>query len=79
MMQNNPHNPQNTISPMKGADFRSENELMEKVAILQREFQDIDVNHDTWISRPELYNYLDRRSGGPFECGWRDVYTSSWW
>lgn len=72
MMQKSPNNPQSTISPMKGVDIRSESELMERVAILQREFNDIDINHDQWISKPELYAYLDRKSGGPFDRGIAD-------
>lgn len=54
-------------SPMKVRDPRAESELMEKVAALQREFSDIDINHDDWISRQELYGYLDRRSGAQFD------------
>lgn len=72
-MQNNPRTSQNPTPQKAGAaDFRSESELMEKVAILQREFADIDINHDTWISRQELYTYLDRRSGGQFDRGIAD-------
>lgn len=40
-----------------------------KVAILQKEFQEIDIDHNQSISRQELYSYLDRRSGVTFDRG----------
>jgi len=52
-------------SPAKRAAY--DNQLQEKVARLQREFYNMDLNHDQWVSRQELYTYLDRRGGKTFD------------
>ncbi len=56
-------------SPLKGRDPKAESLLMEKIAILQKEFSEIDVDHNQLITREELFNYLDRKSitGKPFD------------
>lgn len=35
--------------------------ISEKTNILRKEFLEIDVNHDEYITRDELYEYLDRK------------------
>lgn len=32
----------------------------EKIAVLRKEFDDVDVNHDDGLTEEELYQYLDR-------------------
>ena len=54
-------------SPMKPMDSKAEKELMEKVSALQREFADIDINHDSYVLKEELYAYMDRRTGIQFD------------
>ena len=54
-------------SPLRVQDAKAESQLMEKIALLQREFADIDADHNQWISREELYSYLDRKSGKEFD------------
>jgi len=67
MMYSDQRQGSNQQSPMKPMDSKAEKELMEKVAALQQEFASIDVNHDQWISKEELYNYLDKKSGTRFD------------
>ena len=52
-------------SPGKRAAY--DQQLQEKVARLQREFFNMDLNHDQWVSRQELYSYLDRKGGKMFD------------
>lgn len=54
-------------SPLRVSDAKAESQLMEKIALLQKEFADIDVDHNQYISRDELYRYLDRKSGKQFD------------
>lgn len=54
-------------SPLRVRDAKAESQLMEKIAILQKEFAYIDADHNEYISRDELYSYLDRKSGKEFD------------
>ena len=54
-------------SPSRTRDARAESQLMEKINVLQKEFAEIDVDHNTYINREELFSYLDRRSGKEFD------------
>lgn len=46
---------------------QSDKELRDKVQALQKEFAEIDINHDANISRDELYSYLDRKTKSRFD------------
>ena len=38
-------------------------QLRNRIEFLTKAMRDIDVNHDEFISREELYDYLDRKVG----------------
>ena len=40
-------------------DPKADQILKEKIALLKREFAEIDVNHDQSVSKEELLRYLD--------------------
>ena len=40
-------------------DPKADQILKEKIALLKREFEDIDVNHDQSVTKDELLRYLD--------------------
>lgn len=53
-------------SPDRTRDAKVMKELEDKVSALRREFDQIDLDHNTYINREELYQYLDRKTGKPF-------------
>jgi C2 domain/EF-hand domain pair len=59
----------NTASPLKAKDPKAESLLMEKISVLQKEFSEIDVDHNNYLTKEELFTYLDRKniSGKPFD------------
>jgi hypothetical protein len=63
----NPYTDLQPKSPTQYADPKSDIILKEKIALLQKEFAEIDVNHDQNITKDELLIYLDRKSGKQFD------------
>ena len=50
-----------SISPVKSTIGGGDANLQKKIEYLTQEMKAIDVNHDQFISREELYNYLDKK------------------
>ena len=46
---------------MKVTASSNDVQLKRRIEYLTKEMRDIDVNHDEFITRDELYNYLDRK------------------
>ena len=48
-------------SPARLTINTNDPQLKKRIEYLANEMKDIDVNHDDYISREELYQYLDRK------------------